>query len=354
MKKGLIFLIVGIFLGIGISSVILNKKIQNTETETSKNEVVGVNGKTYDMSNYKPKYSDSMILVYDLSLGEPNINYVHLAIDDDAIVNWGDGEEEIVSKKNTEGVIHLYNSAKYKDMVVVEIKGNFKKFNINEKLGGNLTFLESQKKLIWAYRFNNTLVDGSYLFGGAINLVEVPINPTNKFTNMKGMFAKAESFNRPITFNTSYVTDMSEMFSLAVSFNQRVDFDTSNVKNMSGMFFWATSFNQEIKFITGKVTDVNRMFMMAKKFNSSIHFTKTDKIENTSYMFSDAYSFNQPLRFNFKNVTDMTYMFQNAFSFNQNISVYFGNFLKRPYTYNIFENSGMSAINIQKFNDTLN
>ena len=58
---------------------------------------------------------------------------------------------------------------------------------------------------------------------------------------MYAMFAHAESFNQPLTFDTSQVTNMRYMFRGATAFNQPLTFDTEQVTDMEDMFEGATA-----------------------------------------------------------------------------------------------------------------
>merc|ERR1711935_84317 len=83
------------------------------------------------------------------------------------------------------------------------------------------------------------------------------------------MFANAEAFNQPLSFDTSKVTTMSWMVASARAFNQPLSFDTSKVTTMWGMFGGASAFNQPLSFDTSEVTTMDRMFESANSLSAA-------------------------------------------------------------------------------------
>ena len=70
----------------------------------------------------------------------------------------------------------------------------------------------------------------------------------------------AQTFNQPLSFDTSRVTNMHKMFQNAYKFNQLPSFDTSSVTTMRYMFKAARAFNQPLSWNTSLVTTMNEMF----------------------------------------------------------------------------------------------
>lgn len=80
-------------------------------------------------------------------------------------------------------------------------------------------------------------------------------------SNMRGMFADAESINQPLNaWNVSNVTNMSGMFMGARAFNQPLDqWDVSNVTDMSYILMMSAKFNQDISsWDIGNVADMSQ------------------------------------------------------------------------------------------------
>jgi gliding motility-associated-like protein len=144
-------------------------------------------------------------------------------------------------------------------------------------------------------------------------------------TDMRYMFASAQSFNQPIDhWDVSHVTDMSLMFAYAKNFNQPLGtWQVNNVTNMESMFNEAANFNQPIgTWNVSSVTNMGFMFWVAESFNQPIDNWDVSQVTSMSGMFAHS-SFNQPIAtWNVTSVTSMAQMFNHASSFNQPIGTW--------------------------------
>jgi len=171
------------------------------------------------------------------------------------------------------------------------------------------------------------LIDLSYAFKWATNLISVPSSLPVWVTNLSYMFSYADNFNQPLnTWDTSSVTDMSYMFyrwttrwSGTNIFNQPLDaWNTSNVTNMSWMFSNSQSFNQPLNsWDVSSVTNMRGMFYVTA-FNQPLDTWSTSNVTDMGYMFYGIDYFNQPLNsWDTSSVTDMKNMFTFDINFNQ-------------------------------------
>ena len=173
---------------------------------------------------------------------------------------------------------------------------------------------------------------------------------TSSITDMRGLFAGAESFNQDIeSWDVSNVTDMGHMFSGAASFNQDIGaWDISNVTDMSSMFGEAYSFNQDVgAWDVSSVTTMGGMFGLSESFNHDIGAWDVSNVTNMSGMFRGASSFNQDIgAWNVSNVTAMPSMFHGATSFNQDIGTWdISNVTDMAF---MFNDSGLSTANYDR------
>jgi len=203
------------------------------------------------------------------------------------------------------------------------------------------------------------------------------LNTENALT-FKGMFLGCLKFNQPIdTLKSSKVTDFSFFLSNAISFNQPINIDTS-----SGLYFGfflqgTKNFNQDLSGLnTSNALDMNRMFANSV-FNSKPP-QNTSKVksfeamfagnrvfnqplvidvqssENFLWMFRDTSAFNQDIsEWNIRKCLNFTEMFFGATSFNQDLSKWCNKFNMNAVFGDMFNNSGLSTENYDKFLNAL-
>jgi surface protein len=200
----------------------------------------------------------------------------------DFLVDWGDGNSDIITSYNQVETNHTYSSEGEYTLVITGTLYGWQ-FNIR---GDRLKIIEITQ---WG---NIRLGNGGSYFSGCINLVLTATDApdltgtttlyrafaycyhiggtgnmdfwdVSSVTDMSLMFYGAESFNQPLdSWDVSSVTDMSSMFSAASSFNQPIgNWDVSRVTQMDYMFFEATSFNQPLEnWDVSNVINMNYMF----------------------------------------------------------------------------------------------
>jgi len=123
MKKNKIVKIV-ISLVLVITSIAFNKNIINTNRKNNGENIhESFENKKILYDTYVPKYSDSMILEYDIDENNYELNVPILNISGSVTIYWGDGNNSI----HTSNIAtHTYtNSGKY----IVEISNNFTRFS---------------------------------------------------------------------------------------------------------------------------------------------------------------------------------------------------------------------------------
>uniref|UniRef100_A0A6C0AZU5 PKD domain-containing protein n=1 Tax=viral metagenome TaxID=1070528 RepID=A0A6C0AZU5_9ZZZZ len=163
------------------------------------------------------------------------------------------------------------------------------------------------------------------------------------FLYLQGMFQDANSFNRPLPWDTSVVINISFMFVGANNFNQPLPWDTSSVTTMESTFEATDSFNQDLSsWNTSNVTTMQSMFYHANIFNNGGQplTWDTSAVTDMFNMFRDT-QFNQPLPWDTSSVVTMQGMFNNATLFNQDISLW--NTINVVFMDNMF--NGASAFN---------
>ena len=109
-------------------------------------------------------------------------------------------------------------------------------------------------------------------------------------TDMRGMFAFAEKFNRPLNkWDVSNVTNMDGMFTCTRKFDQALNnWNVSNVTNMHGMFEYALKFNQILNsWNVSNVTNMSEMFF-GTPFNQALDNWNVSNVTSMSRMFEDA------------------------------------------------------------------
>ncbi|MBN2155256.1 MAG: BspA family leucine-rich repeat surface protein [Candidatus Lokiarchaeota archaeon] len=280
------------------------------------------------------------------STGSSSSNQVHLPLQSSGIYNflveWGDGDSDIIISWNQTEVTHTYLSS---GVYTVNITGMIIGWRFANG-GDRLKLIEIQQ---WgSLRLGNS---GSYFYGCS-NLVltasdNLDLTGTTSLSwafrncydlgssgdmngwdvssiiSMQSMFSGASSFNQPIgNWDVCSVTDMYGVFDDASSFNQPIgNWNVSSVTTMNYMFQYASSFNQPIgDWNVSSVTSMLRMFEGASSFNRPIGNWDVSSVMSMSYLFYGASSFNQPIgNWNVSSVTSMNYMFYAASSFNQPI-----------------------------------
>ena len=119
----------------------------------------------------------------------------------------------------------------------------------------------------------------------------------SQVTDMRGMFAKATSFNSDLSrWNVSQVTDMRGMFAEATSFTSDLSgWDVSEVTDMVYMFYRATSFTSDLSgWDVSQVTDMDSMFYGATSFNSDLSRWDVSQVNDMSLMFEHSGVTNPP------------------------------------------------------------
>jgi surface protein len=283
------------------------------------------------------------------------------------VVNWGDGNDDIISNWNQPAIIHTYSLPGVYTVNITGIIDGWRFNNEGDRLklceikrwgdlrlgnsGGyfygcsnlNITAtdildLTGTTTLYKAFRDCITIekvegmnywdvssvTDMSYLFynASAFN-EEISDWDVSRVTNMNAMFWSASAFNQSIGFwDVSHVTNMQSMFSWASAFNKTIgSWDVSNVTTMYQLFDGASAFNQDINnWDVSRVTNMNAMFCFASAFNQNISSWDVSKVTNMGNMFYDASAFNQDISgWDVSSVTRMYHMFCGASAFNQDI-----------------------------------
>ena len=197
------------------------------------------------------------------------VRFYAAAIDQDIVVDWGDGSTSTVAAGGVANTLHSYSSNGNYDVEIVG-KG-WIKLGFNDTTEHDWTDIKR-----WGSLFVPTSCQK--MFDGCDNI---------------GTITATDAAD----FDTSGVTDMSYMFYRANNFNGDIgSWDTSGVTNMYYMFRDATNFNQDISsWDTSSVTDMYRMFYQATSFNGDIGSWDTSSLTDMSYMFYGATNFNQDL-----------------------------------------------------------
>ena len=181
-------------------------------------------------------------------------------------IDWGDGSapEKVTAVGLKE---HTYATA---GTYIVKITGSLTGFG--DPTGSTYTYTGFGAKLTEVTSWGEVgLIDLSWAFQEASNLIAVPPTLPPGVTSIKGMFNKATLFNGDISgWDVSKCTDMSLVFQYASAFNQDISsWDVSNVTNMYCMFTFAYKFNQDISS-----WDVSKVEMMAGMFTSDSVFNQ--------------------------------------------------------------------------------
>jgi len=170
-------------------------------------------------------------------------------------VNWGDGNEDIITAYDQAEVTHTYASSGSYD---ISISGTIRGFRFNDagdklKLTdisqwGDLRVGNNNGYFLGCSNFNSTATDSLDLTGT---------------TNMSYMFYSASAFNGDISaWDVSSITNMYAMFHSASAFNGDISaWDVSSITNMSYMFRYASAFNGDISaWDVSSVTNMEDMF----------------------------------------------------------------------------------------------
>lgn len=260
-------------------------------------------------------------------------------------VNWGDGNNDVITAWNQAQVTHTYVSSgdytititgtcsgfaflgtgdRQKLLSITSfgsvILGNYSNGIFNGCTNLNLSAVTDTPDL-------STMNTTQYMFANCTSLTTVNnMNSwdTSNVSVMDQMFLFANLFNQNIgSWNVSLCQSMFGMFDGASSFNQNLNsWDVSGVFSMGQMFYGASNFNGNISsWNVGNVFSMNNMFSFATSFNQNIGSWNVSSVINMTSMFSVATSFNQNIgSWNVGNVTAMDGMFNGATLFNQNIS----------------------------------
>ena len=246
------------------------------------------------------------------------------------IVNWGDGNEEMVYYD------YDYPSHQYSNNFI----GSFALVTISEVSG---EYYLGTRDSRWGTTVKSigqwgaiSFIDFEDAFFGT-QLVSLPSNLPANVTTLDSAFTSSDFtyfISELNSWDTSSVTDMYNIFAYSRTFNKDISkWDTSNVTDMRYMFQDAVVFNSDLSnWDTGNVTEMGWMFYNAKKFNADIGNWNTSSVNNIdvelpqydggmSYMFYGASSFNQDIsKWNVSRVGTMDHMFGYATSFNKDIS----------------------------------
>ncbi len=280
-----------------------------------------------------------MQLVYNTHLIEKNTILLHLSDNVDVSIDWGDGNQQVVSN---EGIIeHTYTE----DGVYIV------------SLSGSLSWLGSE-----TVNASNIALEGVLNFGDlgitslknafkqAVNLQYVPKTLPHTVLNLSGCFSSllqerienldqwdvshvtdmsylfydSEFFNQDISnWDVSEVTNMEGVFARCLRFNQDIgNWDVAQVVNMNFLFFKANIFNHDLgSWNVGNVKTMHKIFAYAVKFNQNISLWDVSKVENMHGMFMGAHMFRSDVGgWDVSQVVDMDYMFFGATSINLDLS----------------------------------
>jgi surface protein len=248
------------------------------------------------------------------------------------IVDWGDGNSNMITAWNQAQVTHTYSVA---GDYIIKINGTCVGWQFNN-LGDRLKIRSVQT---WGnFRLGTT--EGFYFYGCA-NL------------NLSGVADVLDLTGTTSLFNC--FTGCSTLTTI----NRISEWDTSLVTSLQTMFYLCTNFNQSLNnWNIGNVTSIANIFLQATSFNQPLNNWNTGNVTNMTSVFNGATSFNQPLNnWNLSNVTTISNMFQNATAFNQNIGSWnvssVTNFTSTFYQTN-FNNGGSNSINNWVINTTGN
>jgi surface protein len=272
----------------------------------------------------------TLVLEYDLRLGEPSSREIYLPIAGSAnvSVDWGDGS---IQNGVTGAVTHTY-AVSHGDIAKIRIAGSLPNYGIDNVE----SFSDSQLKLRTVNAIGDELglTNLAFAFDGCYNLINVPSTISDGITSFYATFKNCTSFNAPIgNWNVGYATGLgyaeglNNMFSGCTAFNQNLskwnigEFVADGSKiGTAGMFRNCIAYNQPMPWDMSKVSETNSMFEGCREFNQSLNDWDTSSFENTSSMFLNASSFNRSINdWDMSNVKIAHSMFQSAVKFNQDL-----------------------------------
>lgn len=191
------------------------------------------------------------------------------------IVDWGDGNQDIITSWNQSEKIHTYTVG---GTYTLTISGLISEWSFFESLIS--TGITDGEKLLsissWGSLEFGIAINGQ--FNGCTNLdlsfvSDLPnLSNTTTLDNCFSNCTSLTTINRSNEWNTSNVEIMVAMFANSNLFNSDISsWNVSNVYDMNSMFDGASSFNQNIgSWNVGTVTDMNDMFKNATDFNQDI------------------------------------------------------------------------------------
>ncbi len=296
----------------------------------------------------------------------------------DFVVDWGDGNTDVITSWNDPALSHTYASSQTWTIQIEGVCPNLSLGASGPETGdrskvtsitqwGSVVFtylnnafndcynmtltatdlpdFSSVTDIRWMFNECRSIVTGAegwdfsvmqttsirYLFDHCdkVNFDASGWNLTG-ITDMQGVFNFFQKFNNDISgWDTSLVTDMSYLFFFNNDFNHASisSLDTSAVTQMRRMLGFCQKLTQSVDgWSVGNVVSMQQLFESCDLYNQSVNSWDVAKVENFSEMFSDCFVFNQ----NFTSwvttaATDMSYMFAATFgtgfgAFNGDIS----------------------------------
>ena len=198
----------------------------------------------------------------------------------DMVVDWGDGNESLVTSFDNNNT-HTYTVS---NIYTVRFSGTCEAISFGGSvMTTNLKTIENLGNMVWR-DFN-----GAFKECYSLNTIKTKTTNTSLVTNMNSMFMGLVPFVFDVELNTSNVTDMGDMFNASNISNIPVlGFNTSKVTNMSGMFQDTISDVIDLSsFDTSNVLNMDYMFQRCTADTINLSSFDVSKITNFSRMFQD-------------------------------------------------------------------
>jgi len=173
-----------------------------------RNEIKLKNTKEYNF-NYTPTHEDSIIFVYDLTIGDNLEVTLPIIVDTGYVVYWAINHwPAFYVSYNSSFPKHTYGA---KGIFFVEVVGNI------EKINSELFFRESgvhpsSDQLVACLRFNKNLKSLSDAFYKCKNLVKIPDEIPSQVRKIDWMLTHCQSFDQPINWNFRKVEAFTNLF----------------------------------------------------------------------------------------------------------------------------------------------
>ena len=280
----------------------------------------------------------AFVFQYDTDLGTNNITIdTDVAFTYNFNVFWGDGNADL---NQTASVGHTYAAD---GIYTVTITGDLPFFDINSNSAivslsqwGNQVWMAVDSMFFEAENMEYKATDAPNLSqvtstrdmfyeNRAMGSPDLSNWDVSTITDMRGMFAGAQSFNGDVTnWNVSNVTNFSHMFQSAMAFDQDITgWNVANATTTAYMFAQNRVFPNEPD---GNIGDLEFGWanpeegLLPMSFNQAVGVWNVSNVTDMGYMFEDNAAFNQPLNaWDVSKVTNMEEMFEGADAFDQDL-----------------------------------